>query len=126
MSNKLKGVVLTHAGLSEALVRTVHEITGDDDALIAISNVGLGRDRLCDIVAELTIDSPSVVFVDLPGGSCLQAVVAATRELTDAALVSGVNLPMLLDFVFNREVTAAEAAERAALVGTQAIKVIGP
>lgn len=106
------------------MVRAVFEITGDDEALVAASNVGLGRDRLCDLVAELTIDSPTVVFVDLPGGSCLQAVVAATRERHDVALVSGVNLPMLLDFVFNRDVTAAAAAERASEVGTKAIKVM--
>lgn len=125
MSEPLKGIVLTHAGLSDSLVRAVFEITGDDESLIAVSNVGLGHDRLCDLVAELTLDSPTVVFVDLPGGSCLQAVITATRRRADVALVSGVNLPMLLDFVFNRHVTATEAAERATSVGTLAIKAIG-
>jgi mannose/fructose-specific phosphotransferase system component IIA len=125
MSDRLKGVVMTHAGLSESLVHAVHEITGDDESLIAVSNVGLGRERLCEVVSELTLDSPTVVFVDLPGGSCLQAVVAATRERVDVALVTGVNLPMLLDFVFNRDKTAAEAAERATAIGVQAIKAMG-
>ena len=125
MSDLLKGVVMTHAGLSDALVRAAIEITGDEEALIAVSNVGLGRERMCDLVAELTLDSPTVVFVDLPGGSCLQAVITATRERADVALVTGVNLPMLLDFVFNRNVSAAEAAERATAVGTQSIKAMG-
>jgi mannose/fructose-specific phosphotransferase system component IIA len=125
MSDRLKGVVMTHVGLSDSLVRAVHEITGDDESLIAVSNVGLGRERMCDLIAELTLDSPTVVFVDLPGGSCLQAVITATRERADVALVTGVNLPMLLDFVFNRDVTATEAAERASLVGTSAIKAMG-
>ncbi len=125
MSDRLKGVVLTHAGLSEALVRAVAAITGDDEALTAMSNVGLGREGLCELVSDMTIDSPTVVFVDLPGGSCLHAVVTATRERADVALVTGVNLPMLLDFVFNRDVTAAEAAERAVEVGNRAIKAMG-
>ena len=124
MSDPLKGVVLTHAGLSESLVRAVHLITGVDDALTAISNTGLGRDRLCEVLDELTFESPTVVFVDLPGGSCLHAVIAATRERQDVALVTGVNLPMLLDFVFNRDKTATEAAERATSIGVDAIKAM--
>ena len=125
MSNHLKGVVLTHAGVSDSLVHAVHAITGIDDALIAVSNVGMGRDRLCEVLNDLTFDSPTVVFVDLPGGSCLHAVIAATRERQDVALVTGVNLPMLLDFVFNRDKTASEAAERAISVGVEAIKAMG-
>lgn len=103
----------------------VQEIAGDDEALIAVTNIGMGRDRLCEVVTDLIQDSPTVVFVDLPGGSCLQSVLAAARDRADVALVTGVNLPMLLDFVFNRDVTPAEAAERAAEVGARAIRAIG-
>jgi mannose/fructose-specific phosphotransferase system component IIA len=125
MSERLRGVVLTHGSLCESLVQAVREITGDDECLVAVSNSGLGRDRLCEVVVESLKSAPTVVFVDLPGGSCLQSVLTSTRERDDVALVTGVNLPMLLDFVFNRDVTPAQAAERAADTGVRAIKAIG-
>jgi len=125
MSDLLRGVVFTHAGLSDSLVRAVSEITGDNESLIAASNTGLSRDRMCEVVTELVQDIPTVVFVDLPGGSCFQAVLTVTHDRDDVALVTGVNLPMLLDFVFNRDVSPAKAAERAATVGVQAIRAMG-
>ena len=103
----------------------VRAITGDAEALEAISNDGCGRDSLEHLVAEAACDGDCVLFVDLPGGSCLQAAMIFQRQHPAIAVVAGVNLAMLLDFVHHRDTSLAEAATRAADIGARAIKVVG-
>lgn len=124
MSDAIKGVVVSHGAVATALVDAVRAITGDADALVPISNEGCSRDSLGSLVAEAVGDGDCVLFVDLPGGSCLQAAMVFQRARPAIAVVAGVNLAMLLDFVHHRDTSLAEAAARAADVGASTIKVV--
>lgn len=125
MNNGLRGVVVSHAELAAALVDAVAEITGQGDALVPVSNEGCSRTVLSDRLTEALGSRPSVVFVDLPGGSCLQAALGYVRTHSDVAVVAGVNLAMLVDFVYHRDLTPAAAAQRATEVGGRAVRVVG-
>ena len=125
MSKRLKGVVVSHARLGQALVEAAGAITGDADALIAVSNDGCGRDALLDRVQQAVGDEPCILFVDLPGGSCFQAAARLQRERATMAVVAGVNLAMLLDFVSHADDDLAAAADRAVQTGGRAIQVLG-
>jgi mannose/fructose-specific phosphotransferase system component IIA len=123
--SELRGVIVSHAAVAEALVGAVRAITGVEGALVPVSNEGCDQHALRERLERATQGAPAVLFVDLPGGSCLTSSLRFARGKADLAVVTGVNLAMLLDFVFHRDVTPATAAQRAAEAGAKAIKVGG-
>lgn len=125
MSEPLKGVVVSHAELAHALVSAVRTISGVEDVLEPVSNEGCDPEALAARIDKALGKGPAVLFVDLPGGSCLTSALRLSRGRTSVAVVTGVNLAMLLDFVFHRELSPAEAARRAAQAGGTAIRTPG-
>lgn len=123
MSDELRGVVVCHGKLAGALVEAAESISGVTGALVPVSNTGCDRDALEERVMAALDGRPAVVFVDLASGSCLFAVLSRLRATDGVKAVTGVNLAMLVDFVFHRSLPPAEAAARAAAAGTRAIKV---
>jgi mannose/fructose-specific phosphotransferase system component IIA len=123
MSEPLRGVVVCHGKLAGALVEAAESITGVTDALLAVSNTGCDRGALEDRVLVALDGRPAVVFVDLASGSCLFAVLKRLRSTPGVKAVTGVNLAMLVDFVFHRSLAPEEAVARAVEAGSRAIRV---
>jgi mannose/fructose-specific phosphotransferase system component IIA len=122
-SSPLRGVIVSHAAVAQALVAAVTAITGIEGALTPVSNEGCGTEALAERLREAVGNGPAVLFVDLPGGSCLTSSARYAKQHADVAVVTGVNLAMLLDFVFHRDIAPAEAARRAVDAGGKAIRV---
>jgi mannose/fructose-specific phosphotransferase system component IIA len=123
MSESLRGVIVCHGALARALVDATAQISGMADALVPVSNSGCDRGDLEARVEAAVGTAPSIVFVDMASGSCLFAVLRRLRERPDVRVVTGVNLAMLLDFVFHRDLSPGEAAARAVEIGEKAIQV---
>lgn len=122
MSEPLLGVVVAHGSVAAALVDAAEQISGTRGALVAVSNSGCDREHLETRVAEAIGGRPAVVFVDMAAGSCLLAVLRNFRDADTVRVVTGVNLAMLLDFLFHRDLGPEAAAERAVSSGARAIR----
>jgi mannose/fructose-specific phosphotransferase system component IIA len=123
MSEELSGVVVCHGELARAMIAAAEQIGGVTGALIPVSNTGCDRNTLEERVLSAVAGRPAVVFVDLASGSCLFAVLKRLRSETSVKVVTGVNLAMLVDFLFHRALSPAEAASRAAAAGQESIRL---
>ena len=105
----VRGVVIAHGDMAAGLIDAVKYIAGcGPELLVPVSNRGLGPDALAQQVRELAAHGPTVVFTDLQSGSCGFAARRCVQEQPELVVISGVNLPMLLEFVMRRELPLAE------------------
>ncbi len=109
----VRGLIVAHGSLASALAAAVRQISGcEEDALLPISNDGRGPDHLLQVVRDAAGDAPVVIFTDLASGSCAFAARKIALDRTDTAIVSGTNLPLLLDFVFHRDLPLRALVDR--------------
>lgn len=106
-SSRIVGIIVTHGRLADAFVKTVEGILGKTDDLFSLSADEL-RDsvvvsRIREIIAGTGVEKV-VLFVDYSGGSCYSNCARATQGCDDVRVVSGVNLPVLLDFMTKRKI----------------------
>ena len=119
----VRGVVVGHGDMPRGLLDAVRRIAGDAaSALAAVSNDGKGPEPLRREVDAAAGDGPAIVFVDLQTGSCGVAAAYACRGSARRAVICGVNLPMLLDFVFHRELALDALVTRLVEGGRSAIR----
>lgn len=111
---ELRGVLLTHGSLAVGLIDAAERVAGPvvRDALLPLSNEGMDPTAIRSALEELAGASPIVVFTDLPAGSCAFAARAICDGRGTRAVVCGVNLPVLLDFVFHRDMPLDELVPR--------------
>ena len=113
MSNPVRGLIVSHSSLAEGMASAVRQIAGvDEDALGTLTNEGCGPAGLIERIAEATGGEPVILFTDLGSGSCAFAARKVAMDRPNTGIVCGVNLPLLLDFVFHRDLPLAELVER--------------
>ena len=123
----VRGVLLSHGKLAEGLVDAVRRITDlDEDVLVAMSNEGQNPQGLAEQVDLLVGSAPIVVFTDLGTGSCALTAQLTCRDQDRRAGVFGMNLPMLLEFVFHRELSLSELVPRLLTKGREGVKTANP
>ena len=118
----VRAVLLGHGAMAEGMVDAVRHITGcDPDAIVPLSNRGLSPDSLAAEVQRLVGTGPAIVFTDLQSGSCGFVARRLAQTLPKLVVVSGVNLPVLIDFAMNRTLPIEELVPRLLTRGRAAI-----
>ncbi len=125
-TTRVPALLVMHADLAAALLRAAASVYGPIEALGVLSNEGFSRDALEDRIVEevSTWRHGGLVFTDFWGGSCHTCGLPAARGRGEVVIVTGVNLPLLLDYLHNRErLGVLELADRLQQKGRDSIRV---
>lgn len=110
MSNVL---VMTHGEFATGIKKSAEMIIGKQDnfeTLVFTPEMSLDTlvSALKETLRKFDNDYPTLVFVDLFGGSPSNAVALLLAEGYDVQAISGVNLPMLLEVLGGRTIFPLE------------------
>ena len=123
---RVPALIVTHADLAQGLVHAAERVVGPVEDVTLLSNEGLSRDDL-----EAAIESRvhgwqqgGLLLTDFWGGSCHTCGASAARRHGEVVIVTGINLPLLLDYLHNRDrLPVGELAERLQQKGRDSIRV---
>jgi PTS system N-acetylgalactosamine-specific IIA component len=122
----VQALVAGHGDFAAGLISAVEAVTGRGELLEAIQVKGLCGEDIQQLLAERLLATGSlVIFTDLQAGSCTMAARRLLREQPQVLLVSGTNLPMLLDFVMSSAASTHDAARAAVERARSAIAAYG-
>ncbi len=119
-------LLVMHADLAAALLRAATSVYGPVEEVEVLSNEGHTRQSLEGEIERRveTWGHGGLVLTDFWGGSCHICGASATRGKGEVLVVTGVNLPVLLDYLHNRDLyPPAELAERLKRKGQDSIRV---
>ncbi len=117
-----RALVIGHKDFATGIVSAVTAITGREDLFRTASNYGLDTRAMEAIVRDAIAQGVTIVFSDLPAGSTTMAARRAQRDFPGLTVVTGVSLPVLLDYAFAAP-DAVHAADAAVEKGRAAMMV---
>src|SRR5215207_128031 len=119
-------VVAGHGAFAEGLISAAAQIGGQGGLFVGMSNTGKGAAEIADALRALVDETgASVIFTDLPAGSCTIAARRLVRERPALVLITGTNLATLLDYAFHADLDPAAAARHAAEKGRESLLLFG-
>ena len=124
--SRLPALLVTHGKVGDALLAAAQTIVGPLEDVSVLSNEGLSREQLENQIGERVAGWPEggLILTDFWGGSCHICGIAASRGRGRVAVITGLNLPTLLDYLHNRDLyTPIDLAERLQRKGRDSIRI---
>lgn len=98
------GVVVAHGRLAAGLLSALERVAGEQENLWAVSNQDRNGDELHQeilaLIEERCEDRDVYLLSDMDGGSCGQTCRRLLADGRVRGVFFGVNLPLLVEFVF--------------------------
>ena len=124
--SSVRAIVAGHGSFAEGMLSALEQITGRGDVFVGVTNRDLSAKDVEVLLRERIAETnATVIFTDLPAGSCTMAARRIQRDQPALTVVTGVNLSTLLDFTFTAESGDANAVEHAADKGRASLVVTG-
>ena len=123
--SRVPALIVMHADLAAALLRAAATVYGPVDDVDVLSNEGLSRADLEHAIVERVSrwTGGGLVLTDFWGGSCHMSSAIAARGRS-VQVLTGLNLPTLIDFLHNRDTLNVDAlAERLLKKGQESIRL---
>jgi len=123
---RVPALLVMHADLAAALLRAAEKLFGPVEDVAVLSNEGLSRDDLERAITARVASWPNggLVFTDVWGGSCHQCGASAARGRGEVVVVTGLNLPTLIDYLHNRDqIGVIDLAQRLLQKGQASIRL---
>jgi PTS system mannose-specific IIA component len=122
-------LIVTHRGIGAELLAALNEIVGQQAyaqsiAIGATDDMGVCRDAIMTAIKDVNAGKGVVLFTDMFGGTPSNLALSAMPQ-TQALVLAGVNLPMLIKFTSVRATAPLlEAAREAEAAGRKYIQLI--
>jgi mannose/fructose-specific phosphotransferase system component IIA len=107
----VRGIIVGHGAFAASMLKTAEEIVGKQDLIDVVSNTGLSGKVLIERIRKAIgpdKGQDTILFVDLPGGSCTISCYNLLENMRDLNIICGINLPILLEFIVLREKCSAK------------------
>ncbi len=118
-----RAIVAGHGTFAEGIVSAVEQIAGRSDCFVALSNAGLEPGAIESLLREAIAKyGATLIFTDLPAGSCTIAARRIQRDRPDLVLVTGAALPTILSYACGGDIMKAAEQGRAALMVIEATR----
>jgi len=101
----LNALIIGHGDFAQGMLSTAESIVGKQPFVKVLSNIGLSCKQLDEKINKIIKQNKkykTLIFVDLPGGSCTISCFNVLKNNRGLNIICGVNLPMLLEFFILR------------------------
>ncbi|MEG1046987.1 PTS galactosamine/N-acetylgalactosamine transporter subunit IIA [Carnobacterium sp.] len=122
------GMILCgHGNFASGMYSAIKLIAGDQEDFATVDfSAGMSseelKEQLLVQIAKTENGNGVVIFTDIPGGTPFNQAVLLSTENESVKIVSGTNLPLLLESSFNRDISLTEFVSQALKSGAEGLK----